>query len=307
VRALAVLVVALVSLSIAGAADKIRVAVVDFDTSPVHGSWRYGWSYNKLARAAADNLTNKLVQHGEFSVIERQQLDKVLSEQNLGAGGRLDPSTAADVGKVLGVQLMVIGTVTEFGIEEKGGSLRSIGKRLFGGGGASAKLVTGEVKLSARLIDTTTAEILGAWDAAGKHTFGKGSLGGASLGKEWDSGLASEVLSEAVTALASNISNEASGLEPSDMRGDVEGLIAKVGGSQIYLNLGSSDGIRVGDRLEVRSQGEEIIDPATGESLGAMEETIGTVEVVKIVNERLCVAKPVDGSGFSPGDRVLLK
>jgi curli biogenesis system outer membrane secretion channel CsgG len=289
------------------AADKVRIAVVDFDTSAVHSSWRYGWSYNKLARAAADNLTNKLVQAGAFSVIERQQLDKVLAEQNLGTSGRLDPSTAADLGKVLGVQLIVIGSVNEFGIEEKGGSLRSIGKRLFGGGGASAKLVTGEVGLGARLIDTTTAEILGAWDAEGKHTFGKGSVGGASLGKSWDSGLASEVLAEAVEKLAGNISSAAAGVEPSDMRGDVEGLIAKVGGSQVYINVGSGDGIRVGDRLEVRSQGEEIIDPSTGESLGAMEETIGTIEVVKIVNDRLSVAKPVEGSGFAQGDRVLLK
>jgi curli biogenesis system outer membrane secretion channel CsgG len=288
------------------AQDKVRIAVVDFDTTPIHGSWRYGWSYNRLATAAADNLTNKLVQTGKFSVIERQKLDKVLAEQNLGASGRLNPSTAADLGKVLGVQLIVIGTVTQFGIKEQGGSLGSVGRKVFGRS-VGAKVVTGEIALSARLVDTTSAEILGAWDADDKHSFGKGRVGSNSLGTNWDSGMASDLLAEAVTDLASHIASASSSLTPSDLRGDIEGKIAQVSGASIYINVGEADGIKPGDRFEVRALGDEIIDPDTGQSLGAMEETIGSIEVTKIVNDNLSVARPVEGTGFAVGNRILLQ
>ncbi len=293
---------------IARAADdgKIRIAVVDFDTEAIHNTWQYSWSYNNLARAAADDLTSQLVKSGKFRVIERQQLDKILQEQNLGLSGRVDPSTAARIGKILGVQLVVIGSVVEFGIDEKGGHIPQIGKWKWGSG-VGGSLVTGKAKLTARLVDTSTAEILGAYDGAGTHRFGKGEFSGASFGTNWDSGIASKVLSEAVDKLASDIAGKASSVEPSTVRGGVEGKIAKVGGSEVYVNVGGADGVKPGDRFEVRSLGEAIKDPETGESLGAVETTAGTIEITKVVNDRLSIAKVVSGSGFKVGDRIVMQ
>jgi curli biogenesis system outer membrane secretion channel CsgG len=290
----------------AAAQEKIRIAVVDFDTEAVHATWHWGWHYSHLARAAADNLTTKLVQSGSFRVIERQQLDKVLGEQNLGAGGRIDPSTAAKVGKILGVQLVVIGSVTEFGINEKGGRIPQIGRWKWGRG-VGAKVVTGRAKLTARLVDTTTAEILGAWDGESTHRFGKGAFAGANFGTDFDSGLASKVLAKAVETLAAGIAEGASGLDPSTMRGGLEGKIAKVDGGNVYLNIGADMGLKVGDRFEIRSLGEQIRDPDTGEVLGGEETVVGVVEVTKVIGGRLAIAKTVQGGGFMVGDRVVMK
>lgn len=288
----------------AGAEEKIRVAVVDFNTDALHSNWRYGWHWSNLARAAADNLANQLVQTGEFRVIERQQLDKVLAEQNLGESGRVDPSTAARLGKILGVQLVIIGSVTEFGISEKGGRIPQIGRWKWGRG-VGGKMITGRSALSARMVDTTTAEILGAWDAEGDFRTGKGEFAGANFGTNWDSGVASKCLAEAVEKLAQEIASGASGIEPSTVRGGMEGKIAKVDGDRIYLNVGSDDGVKVGDRFEIRSLGEEIVDPDTGEVLGAEESPAGTVEVTKVIGGSLSIAKPVGGGPFSVGDRAV--
>ncbi len=298
--------VAALSLATAAESEKIRVAVVDFDTSAIRGTWRYGWSYHNLERAAADNLATELVKTGRFRVIERQQLDKILAEQNLGDTARVDASTAARIGKILGVQLVVIGGVSEFGISEKGGKIPQVGKWKWGRG-VGGKLVTGKSSLNARLVDTTTAEILGAYEASGSHKFGSAEFAGAKAGTKWDSGMASKVLAEAVEDLARNIAKGANDLSPSTTRGGLEAKIAKVGSGTVYLNIGSASGVKAGDRFEIRSMGDAIIDPDTGESLGGVESDVGVVEITKVINERLSEARIVEGSGFAVGNRALMK
>ncbi len=285
---------------------KIRIAVLDFDTSALHGSWRWSWSWNELATAAADSVTHELVNSGRFRVIERSRLDEVLREQDLGDSGRIDPSTAAGIGKVLGVQLVVLGSVTEFGIEEYGGRLPQIGKWKFGRG-LGGKLVKGNATLTARVIDTTTAEILGSYEGSGTHKFGKGQFSGASFGKNFDTTTTSKVLKAAAEQVARQIAAAAADLEPSTVRGGIEGKVAKVSGDTVYLNVGEAQGVRVGDRFEIRRLGEVIRDPDTGEVLGGDEMKVGVVEVTKVLGAKLATARVVEGGTMEVGDRAVMR
>ncbi len=285
---------------------KVRVAVIDFDTEALTPSWSYGWHVRNLARAAADAMTTKLVQTGRFRVIERQQLDKILHEQDLADTGRIDPSTAARIGKVLGVQAVIIGSVTEFGISKTGGRIPQIGRWKWGHG-IGGKIITGKTTVTARLVDTTTGEILGAYEAHGKYTFGKGEFSGARFGKEFDSAVATKVLNKAVKKIAEKIAEDAGKIHVSTVRGGIVGKVAKVAGDRVYLNVGEVLGVRVGDRFEIRGMGEVIKDPDTGEVLGGEEESRGVVEVIKVLGDRLSVARPVSGSGFQVGDRAVMQ
>ncbi len=282
---------------------KIRVAVLDFNTDALHGSWNYSWHYSKLATAAADNLTTELVKQGELSVIERQKLDAILQEQQLGASGAVDTSTAAKIGNVLGVQLIVTGSVTSFGVSEWGGNVPQIGKWKFGRG-ISGKMYKGKCSLNARLVDTTSAEILGAYEAESTKKFGEGSFAGASFGKSYDSGMVSKVLAKAIDKVASKITKDAKDIEPAtgiSGSGGLEGKIAKVSDSKIYTNLGSGDGVESGDTFKVLRPGEEIVDPETGESLGSETSEIGTVTITT-VKKKFSIAKAKSGTGFQKGD-----
>jgi hypothetical protein len=156
-------------------------------------------------------------------------------------------------------------------------------------------------------VDTTTAEILGAYEGASSHTFTKAEFAGADLGTNWDSGLASKVLSDSVQKLAKDIAAGSGSITPSTVRGGLEGKIAKVEGTSVYLNLGSAKGLKVGDRFEVRRVGEAIVDPDSGEKLGGEETAVGVVEITKIVNEKLSVARAVEGNAFKVGDRAVMK
>ncbi len=78
--------------------EKPRIAVLDFDYSSVASNWLWWWTSS--AKGVSDILINKLVEGGNYRVIERSKLDAILAEQNLGASGRVDASTSAQIGRI---------------------------------------------------------------------------------------------------------------------------------------------------------------------------------------------------------------
>ena len=63
-----------------------------------------------LRGGVADILTSELSANPGIRVIERDQLDKLTSEQNLVTSGAVDRATAVRVGKLLGVHHMIFGS-----------------------------------------------------------------------------------------------------------------------------------------------------------------------------------------------------
>ena len=123
--------------------NRVRVAVMNFENN---SSWHY-WGDN-LGYAAADELVTQLFGTGKFSLVERSQLDAVLAEQNLGQSGLVNPAQAAEVGRLLGVQLILTGSITKFSIDTKAGGFRGIG----------VEYSEAETNLDIRLVDTNTAD-----------------------------------------------------------------------------------------------------------------------------------------------------
>ena len=52
-------------------------------------------------------------------------------------------------------------------------------------------------------------------------------------------------------------------------------------GDQIFLNAGGDAGVMVGDRFDVFSVGEAMVDPDSGANLGAEKTKVGTVKIEK--------------------------
>ncbi|WP_054767291.1 hypothetical protein [Lysinibacillus parviboronicapiens] len=59
---------------------------------------------------------------------------------------------------------------------------------------------------------------------------------------------------------------------------------------QIVVNVGKNKGISKGQTLEIFVPGEEIIDPDTGESLGALD-FIKSYLIVKDVFDKMCICE----------------
>src|ERR1700739_265405 len=125
----------LVFASTASAQNKTRVAVMNFEYGTVQTgvSGVFGTNVD-VGKGIADMLVDRLVKDGSYSVIERKELDKVLGEQNFSNSNRADPSSAAKIGKVLGVSAIIIGSITQFGRDDHSTNI---------GGGAVGGLTRG--------------------------------------------------------------------------------------------------------------------------------------------------------------------
>lgn len=111
--------------------------------------------YKELGSGVADIFIAEAYESQQFRITERAEIDKILREQDLAQSGRVNPETAAAVGRIEGAELMVLGSVTEFGVQTTGGGGKVLG--IFGG---SAETVTSRVAVEIRFVDTITAEIM---------------------------------------------------------------------------------------------------------------------------------------------------
>lgn len=109
-------------------AGKKTIAVVDF--VDLQGN------VTELGRFIAEEFSVALadVKKG-FEVVDRTHLKSIIKEHKLSATGLIDPQTARKLGQIAGVETLVTGTVTPFG---------------------------DSVRLSVKILDTSTAKVIGA-------------------------------------------------------------------------------------------------------------------------------------------------
>jgi len=89
------------------AADvKPTVAVMDFESVG---------SEEHLGKAVAEIMRTDLISTGRFLVLERSQLDKALSEQKLQKSGIIADKSVVELGKLLGANFIIIGSVVKMG------------------------------------------------------------------------------------------------------------------------------------------------------------------------------------------------
>ena len=275
---------------------KHRVAVMNFDYGTVHADVAaiFG-SDQDVGKGITDLLVQKLVQDGTYSVIERSALDKLLAEQNFSNSDRADATSAAKIGKLLGVDCIIIGSITQFGRDDKhtnvgGGGYSGWSHGIGGVGLSKAKAVVG---VSARMVNVNTGEILAAVTGKGEsERSGTSLLGGG--GNWWSGGgghldmgssnFGNTILGEAVKKAVDDTGTQldASSTKVPTIKLDVNGLVADVSGNTLILNVGSKTGVKVGDKLNVSRQVRVVKDPATGKVIKSVEDKVGEATVTEV-------------------------
>jgi curli biogenesis system outer membrane secretion channel CsgG len=259
---------------------KVRVAVVDFENK---STWH--WWGNRLGEAAADVFVTDLMETGKFSLIEREKIGAILAEQNLGASGRVTSQTAAKIGKLLGADLILTGSVSQFSVSSTGGGISRI----------RVGVTTGKVTLQARMVNTTTGEIIVAAEADNKKKLVDARYKGVNFKQKFDRGMAHEIMHPAVEKMVAKIVEKTQGIAGTSGPSSHSGRVIKIEGAKVWINLGAGSGIKVGDEYGVYRKGEELIDPDTGLSLGAEETKVGKI-VVTEVKGKYSIATVKEGS-----------
>jgi len=273
---------------------KKRVAVFTFEDKSSHG-WHW-WNGKSPGEGMADMLTTELVKSGKYIVIERQEITKVLDEQRLGQTGLVTAQSAAQMGKLLGVELAIMGAVTEFGHTKSGtgGRIKGIG--------VGVKKQTATVAVDVRFVNTTTGEILAAENVRKEKSSGGLRISTPKFGfnnrKDFDSSLVGKATREAIDDVMGLIDGQMKQLP-------WEGKIIMVKGSAVYMKPGSDAGVKAGDVFAVYQKGEDLVDPDTGLSLGSVDTKIGSIQVTSIVaGGKAAQAVVKMGGGFKKGDFV---
>lgn len=275
-----------------------RIAVAKFDAHGAFMSVYGGWD---IGGGLAAQLTTALVNSGHFIVVERAELASVLREQELGLTGIVSKETAAQVGQVLGAQILVRGAVTEFEQRAGGGGLRlGVASGPFGGA-LGAQSTAGIVGMDLRLIDTTTGQVVRSRRAESKIeqrglsadinvqqvTFGGDAFDKTVLGQA-----TRQAIERAVAEIVAS-----SQVVP------WTGRVVDVAGEQVFLNAGSASGLKAGDRFAISTVVRELTDPATGLSLGVIEQKLGEVRVVS-TQDNFSIAAMVAPFQTQRGDLV---
>jgi len=84
---------------------------------PIWNSGSYGQdkeNFDALQKGLAAMIISELAANPGARVVEREELQRLLDEQNLGASGRVDDATAAKLGKLVGARYVVTGTFVDF-------------------------------------------------------------------------------------------------------------------------------------------------------------------------------------------------
>ena len=209
-------------------------------------------SGDPLGKQVTDLFSKALTQSGAFLVFERPDIGKVEAESRL-AETRLN---------LIGVDVLVIGSLTEFGRKEVGAT----------GFASQTRRQVAFAKVDIRVVDTRTAQVLFATSGGGEasnevsSTFGFGSQ--ASYDGTLNDAAIRQAVSEAVQRLAADFS-----------RRPWQTVVLRAEGSRLFLGGGRAQGLRPGMELEVQIAGERVRSAQTGADVTLPGRTVARVRV----------------------------
>jgi curli biogenesis system outer membrane secretion channel CsgG len=278
------------------------LAISEFDFGAVTTQVQAVFGTNvDIGKGIMAMLTKELQQDGKYRIVERANLKALLNEQDTSAGNRTKQGSGAKIGKVLGADAYLMGTIVTFGRDDKKKSVGGggIGGGLLGGISIGKKTDKAIVAIAYRLVDAETGEIIDTAQERGESkreskTFavaGFGSGGGAAGGIDMgSSNFAETIIGEAtigaVKSLTAKMSQQQSKVK---MRAvEVEGRLAEVAGKNLYITTGGQDGVNKCDRFQVSRIVKEVKDPVTKETIDLVVEPVGEM-VITEVRERMAI------------------
>lgn len=292
------------SLSAADAAVK-KIAVFDFEDTTVAAQAQKGkegdksdrnkTEKGKIGRAVADMIITELVKDAGFKVIERSQLEKILSEQQLSMAGLVDAAQAANIGKLLGVSAVVVGSVTQYGLSTSNIGILGIGQ----------KKSIANVAATARIVDTTTAEIIAAVEGKGSETATGFRMG--DYADVDDTGLSDTILGnsmrKAVMDIVKQIREQSAKVRESSFSGSIAFLDKDK--KTFIIDLGQDNGIKENMKVYVIKVTREVKSPTTGQVIRRIVESIAELKITgcdRNSSDAVCVDGRCDD--IKEGDHV---
>jgi len=266
------------------------IAVVGITSTAPGYVWRSG---SPLSLGATELMINALLGTKHFRVFERAKLDLLLQEQNFqNFSGLVDQTTAVKLGKMIGVDVILTGSLTNISFTT------GVGMKI---GPLNVKKSSVRVVMTIRIIDVTTGEIL--YSTIQEEKASKSAVsgvlpipipGGIGFSKQEavDIFSAIQLICDKVALdFATKIDQKNIAINSASLEGYVVKVVSTSSGGiiQVYINLGTNSGIKVGDEIRIYREGEVILDPKTNEVLDKEIDLIAQAKI-RTVKDKLSIA-----------------
>tara|TARA_Y100001970_G_scaffold140892_1_gene173537 strand:+ start:1014 stop:1979 length:966 start_codon:yes stop_codon:yes gene_type:complete len=262
-----------------GESTKNILAVLDFEGSDM--------LRGKADLKMSDMLTTSLFNTSRFEIVERNKIDKVFQEQNFGMSGMVDESTAAEVGKILGAEYVIFGSITY-------ADVTTYDKFAF-------DLKETKVIIDVRAVNTTTGQILLSETATGTSevkqiTNKNGTVVEGIFDMNAQFAAAAKQAIERVSIKIANLS-------------PLIGFVINVEEDIIVIDIGEEQGIEKGDQFVAFTVVEEIFHPVTKERIGWKKEILNELKIVSTEKtmSNAKITKSQSTKSLNPGDFVISK
>jgi curli biogenesis system outer membrane secretion channel CsgG len=247
-------------------AEKKRFGVVPFEN-------KTNLRDSGIGMRLGDLMTTELMQNRNYELIERGQLESLLQEQGMSMTGLINQSDAPQVGKIQGLDYLVLGSITEASAPIRESSYTDKNQRKVYSYAATAK-----VTVSVKVVEVESGRIILAESASADKNFSFGDRRPSSFPSDNFSAPAAEAIKKAGFRIVSQIAP----LEPSVIK-----VNAKA--KEVTIDMGRDEGMTVGQKWGVVREGEPLLG-RNGEILG-----VDVIEVahltIKSVEARTSIAK----------------
>lgn len=255
------------------ASERTRLAVLEFALDEIHlygtGGGREQTSGGRVVKRGVDvdydlirNLQDRfrarieelLIHSRRFAVLERRSGEIYEQEKRLLASDDVDPNEAARLGKVLGADYMLYGTVDRIEVTEERKTIVLTGE--------TSTEVTATARLRYSLLTVATREI--GWASSLELQHG--------VDEELRTEQAAEML---LDRLALHVADEVTeSIFPPK-------VTQVTGWGSFVVNRGGNT-VREDDLFEVFALGDVVVDPDTGEELGHLETMAGIARIASV-------------------------
>ena len=206
-----------------------------------------------LGKQVGDMLSARLINSGSFLVFERPDLARIEQERELfGAGGEL-----------VGVDTLIVGSLTEFGRNVTGES----------GFLSSTKTQKAHAKVELRLVDVNTGQAFFSATGAGEATLESASVAGFGSRAAYDGTLTDKAIAAAISDVIDEMIQKM-------MERPWKTFILDISDGQVFISGGKSQGLVPGKQLKVMTEGKKIKSRQTGFTVTLPGAEVARIEVI---------------------------
>jgi curli biogenesis system outer membrane secretion channel CsgG len=283
---------------------KLRIAVGQFGDMEATKQLLEDTGWRGIAPLIAEQVVTGLTQTGRVAVLERSQLDKLVTNLTLEKESEtarfFDQGTTAEIGKFLGAQVVFVGAITEFEPNVSGSDSGFSLASLVGLKYHHDKAVVG---IDVRLVDQATGRVMYAAHARGEV-----------LAQKFSGGATYKDVKVGTTAWSRTPLGEATRQAADDAIRQLIDAVQKIpfeapvldvrADKRLFIGAGHDAALKEGDRFQIVHRGDAITD-ADGKVVGWDEIKGGWCEL-QTVQEKMSVATMLDGEMPKKGDVVRL-